>query len=269
MMLNRNGREDLYSIPKLCFRINTLYAIRKELEVIEKRTMSNLRDSGFVHDENVAEGKFGTSIALCLEGIHELSEATAYRVVFHDLNHVLWDYLYLGDVASARIEPFLQELEQNLELISVTVHDRVRTRVITNVMRASFEGFLLVLLGGLPSRAFTLQDAATIKDDFKSLTDLFWSNGDGLPEDLIDKHASTIKGIVPLLESNTENLIEQLKHASPDSHGAHTRSKLPLPPITGYWSPTDPNTILRVLCCRNDKMASNFLKRTYDLPKKT
>ncbi|XP_073132104.1 protein unc-13 homolog [Henckelia pumila] len=261
--------DDSFGIPQLCLRINTLYNTRKELEVIEKRMMSNLRNGGYVHDENVANGLFGLSVSSCMEGIQQLSEAAAYKVVFCDLGHLLWDYLYTGEVSSSRIEPFLQELEKNLEIISVMVHDRVRTRVITDVMRASFEGFLLVLLGGGPSRVFTVQDSLIIEEDFKFLADLFWSNGDGLPSELIDKFSVTFKCVLPLFQTTTENLIEQFRRTTTNSHGDSGKSRLPLPPTTGQWGPTEPNTILRVLCNRNDKMASKFLKKMYDLPKKT
>ncbi|KAI3443733.1 hypothetical protein Pfo_000398 [Paulownia fortunei] len=234
-----------------------------ELDSLENRTMFNLRNNGFVDDENVANGKFGLSVASCMKGIHQLSEATAYKVVFHELSHVLWDYLYKGEISVSRIEPFLQELERYLEVISIAVHDRVRTRVITQVMKASFEGFLLVWLAGGPSRAFTLHDSAIIEEDFKFLTELFWSNGDGLPTDLIDKLSVTVKLVLPLFQSGTKNLVEQFKRATLDSNGTSATSRLPLPPTTGQWSPTEPNTILRVLCHRNDKTASKFLKKTF------
>ncbi|CAA2967477.1 Hypothetical predicted protein [Olea europaea subsp. europaea] len=257
-----------FSITQLFVRINTLYNIRKELDVLEKRTISNLSNGGFVHYNNVGNGKFEDSVAGCIEGIQQLSEATAYKVVFHDLSHVLCDYLYVGEITSSRIEPFLQELEQYLEKVSITVHDRVRTRVITEIMKASFEGFLLVLLAGGPSRAFTLQDGALIEEDFKFLMDLFWSNGDGLPADLIDKFCVTVRGILPLFHTHTENIIEQFKTVILNKDEASAKSRLPLPSMSGRWSPTDPYTILRVLCNRNDKMATKFLRKAYNLPKK-
>jgi len=40
-----------------------------------------------------------------------------------------------------------------------------------------------------------------------------------------------------------------------------------MPPTTGKWSATDPNTVLRVLCYRGDETASKFLKKTYHLKK--
>nr|XP_016439290.1 PREDICTED: uncharacterized protein LOC107765185 isoform X2 [Nicotiana tabacum] len=265
-----NG-DDSFSIPQLCVRINTLHCIRKELDVLEKRTISQLRDNICVHDDNLVNvlGKgFELSAAACLEGIQQLSEAIAYKVIFHELSHVFWDYLYVGDVSSSRIEPFLQELEENLEIISATVHDRVRTRVITKVMKASFDGFLFVLLAGGPSRSFLLADAAIIDEDLKFLMDLFWSDGDGLPADLIDKFSTTLKGILPLFHTDTAILIEQFEHAVQDNFAPSAKSRLPLPPTSGNWSPTEPSTIMRVLCYRNDKMATKFLKKNYNFPKK-
>ncbi|KAA8534911.1 hypothetical protein F0562_029873 [Nyssa sinensis] len=265
-----NG-DNSYGISQLCVRINTLQHIRKELEVIEKKTIIHLKNSGATHPDDIVNGsgkKFEISAGACAEGIQQLCEAIAYKVIFHDLSPVLWDGLYVGEVSSSRIEPLLQELEQNLEIISATVHDRVRTRVITNIMKASFDGFLFVLLAGGPSRAFTQQDSVVIEEDFKFLMDLFWSNGDGLPTDLIDKHSTTVKRVLPLFHTDTDSLIEQLKCVTLDSYGSSTKSKLPLPPTSGQWSPTEPNTLLRVLCYRNDEMATKFLKKTYNLPKK-
>ncbi|XP_059318543.1 protein unc-13 homolog [Lycium ferocissimum] len=273
MVLDRKSQngDDSFSMPQLCVRINTLHSIRKELDVLEKRTISQLRDNMRVDDDNIVGGLgkgFELSVASCREGIQQLSEAISYKVIFHELSHVFWDYLYAADVSSSRIEPFLQELEKNLEIISATVHDRVRTRVITNVMKASFDGFLFILLAGGPSRAFSLADAAIIDEDLKFLMDLFWSDGDGLPTDLIDKFSTTLKGILPLFHTETAVLIEQLERATEDYFGPSAKSRFPLPPTSGNWSPTEPSTILRVLCYRNDKVATKFLRKNYNLPKK-
>ncbi|KAK8261984.1 hypothetical protein V6Z12_D13G225800 [Gossypium hirsutum] len=163
--------------------------------------------------------------------------------------------LYVGEPSSSRIDSLLRELEQNLLIISETVHERVRTRIITDIMKASCDGFLLVLLAGGPSRAFSRQDSQIIEDDFKALKDLFWANGDGLPADLIDKFSATVRGVLPLFRTDTESLIEQFRHVTLETYG-------------WQWNPTEPNTLLRVLCYRNDETASNFLKKTYNLPKK-
>jgi len=265
-----NG-DNSFGVPQLCVRINTLHRIRSELDVLEKRIITHLRNSESAHAEDFSNGlakKFELTPAACIEGVQALSEAVAYKLVFHDLSHVFWDGLYVGEPSSSRIEPFIQEVERNLLIISNIIHERVRPRVVTDIMRASFDGFLLVLLAGGPSRAFMRQDSQIIEDDFKSLKDLFWANGDGLPTELIDKFSTTVRSILPLFRTDTESLIERYRRVTLETYGSSARSKLPLPPTSGQWNPTDPNTLLRMLCYRNDEAASRYLKKTYNLPKK-
>ncbi|GKC52783.1 mammalian uncoordinated homology 13 protein [Tanacetum coccineum] len=61
---------------------------------------------------------------------------------------------------------------------------------------------------------------------------------------------------------------EILRRVTLETYGSSAKSRLPLPATTGQWSPSDPNTLLRVLCCRNDDAASKFLNKNYNLPKK-
>nr|KYP39487.1 hypothetical protein KK1_039197 [Cajanus cajan] len=264
------NEDSSFDVTQMCVCINTMQRIRMELGVLEKRIVANLSSSKSSNGD-IANGvslKFKLSASAAVEGIHQLCECVAYKIVFHDLCHVLWDGLYVGEVASARIEPFLQELEKYLEIVSSTVHDKVRTRVIVEVMQASFEGFLLVLLGGGPSRAFSLQDSVTIEEDFKFLTGLFWSNGDGLPIELIEKHSTTVRGVLPLFGADSEHIIQQFSQLTMEMYGPTAKSRLPLPPTADQWSPTEPNTLLRVLCNRNDEAAAKFLKKNYNLPTK-
>lgn len=258
-------------VPQLCLRISTLHRIRMELEVIEKRIITHLRNCESAREEDFSNStgkKFELTPGACVEGIQQLSEVLAYKLVFHDLSHVLWDSLYVGDVSSSRIEPFLQELEQNLLFISDTVNERVCTRIITDIMRASFDGFLLVLLAGGPYRAFSRQDSQIIEEDFNALKDIFLANGDGLPSDLINKYSSAAREVLPLFRTDTESLIEHFRRFTLETYGSSAKSRLPLPPTTGQWNPTEPNTLLRVLCYRSDDAAAKFLKKTYNLPKK-
>ncbi|XP_061371255.1 protein unc-13 homolog isoform X2 [Gastrolobium bilobum] len=265
-----NG-DNSFDIPQMCVRVNTMQRIRMELGVLEKRIVANLSSSKSSNDDDITNGmslKFKFSAAAAVESIHQLCECIAYKVVFHNLCHVLWDGLYVGEVSATRIEPFLQELEQYLEIISSTVHDKVRTRVIIELMQASFDGFLLVLLAGGPSRAFSLQDSVIIEEDLKFLTDLFWSNGDGLPAELIEKHSTTVRGVLPLFHADTEHIIQQFSQLTMEMYGSSAKSRLPFPPTADQWSPREPNTLLRVLCYRNDEAAAKFLKKNYNLPTK-
>lgn len=258
--------------PQLCVRMNTLQHIRSELEALEKRTVTYLRNSESASADDIANGvrnKFELSPGACLEGFQQLCEVMAYKVIFQDLNHVLWEGLYVGEPSSTRIEPVLKELEQELGMISDTIHSKLRDRVILDIMKASLDGFLLVLLAGGSSRAFSRQDSQIIEDDFKSLKDLFWANGDGLPDDLIDKHSRTVREIIALFRTDTESLIDRFRRTTLETYGPSAKSRFPLPPTPKQWNPTEPNTILRVLCYRNDEEATKYLKKTYNLPKKS
>ncbi|XP_047338467.1 protein unc-13 homolog [Impatiens glandulifera] len=260
-------------IQQYCVRINTLQHIRSEMEALVKKAINHLRNSNTTHVDDINKGlgkKFELSVTASSEGIHQLCETTAYKIVLHELSHALFENLYvgIGEASVSRIEPFLQDLEQYLEVVSITVHDRARTRLITDIMKASFDGFLFVLLAGGPLRGFTRQDGDLIEEDFKFLKELFWSNGDGLPDDLIDKHSTTVKSVLPLFHMDSHSLIDQFRRFTVESYGSSAKSRLPLPPTSGQWSPIDPNTLLRVLCYRNDETATKFLKKTYHMPKK-
>lgn len=263
--------EGSIGLLQLCARMNTLYHIRSEVENLGKKIRTCLRnvESAQADITNGFESKFELTLSACQDGIQQLCETAAYKLIFSDLSHVLWDSLYVGDTSASRIDPLLKQLDLNLETISNTVHDRLRNRIITALMKASFDGFLLVLLAGGPTRVFTLQDYQILEDDFKALKDIYFAEGDGLPMELVEKAASQVKGVLPLFRVDTESLIERFKHIIIETHGAAAaKSKCPLPPTSGHWSPTEANTVLRVLCHRNDEAASKFLKKMYNLPKK-
>ncbi|TKY60844.1 DUF810 protein [Spatholobus suberectus] len=266
--LGTTNVDSSFGLPQLCVRINTMHRIGMGLRVLEKRTIVRLRNSKSTKEDGTETGsKFKLSKAASVEGILQLSEAMAYKVIFQDLCHVFWDGLYVGEVSSTRIEPFLEELEQSMKIILSTVHDRVIMHAITEVMKASFDGFLLVLLAGGPARAFSLEDHVIIEEDLKLLTDWFWSDGDGLPADLIEKHCTTVKDMLPLFRMDTEDLIKLFSDLILEMYGSSAKSCLPLPTTSGQWGPREPNTLLRVLCHRNDVTAAKFLKKNYNMPK--
>nr|GEX65562.1 hypothetical protein [Tanacetum cinerariifolium] len=70
-------------------------------------------------------------------------------------------------------------LQRRISQTFQTVYQRSLNSPWCMIRRDSKTMVLLVLLGGGPSHAFTLQDSRQIEDDFKSVRDLFWANGDG------------------------------------------------------------------------------------------
>eukprot|EP01018_Ginkgo_biloba_P030441 Gb_10717 [translate_table: standard] len=275
----QSGAFDTFSLAQLYVCMNTLYHIQSELEVLEQKIShgfkkSFLDEAGMLGSTPVPtlcalDINFELARASAQEGIQKLCENAVYKVVFHDLSDVLCEGLYRGGVANARIEPVIKKLELNLEIIAHTVHNRMQSIVGAALMKASLEGFLLVLLAAGPSRAFSKGDSVMIEDDFNSLKNLFKAEGVGLPSEIVEMVAMSASKILPLFSTDTQDLIENLRVAVCEANGlSSTKLKLPLPPTSGVWSPTDPNTILRVLCYRNDAAASHFLKKMYRLPKR-
>ena len=84
------------------------------LRDFEKRIVANLNCSNSTNEDDIANGvRFKFSTAAAVEGIRQLRECIAYKVVFQDLSRSL-DGLYVGEASFARIEPFLHEVEQCL-----------------------------------------------------------------------------------------------------------------------------------------------------------
>jgi hypothetical protein len=262
---------EAYNLPHLCVRINTLHYILSELDLVEKKIrfgwqkdpMSNNAPSLHPTAEPVDSNLYKAR-AVIKEGVDNLMEIAAYRVVFSDLRDVLWDGLYIGGVANARIDVVNEQLDMQLGIISESSNERLRNRVIGALMRACFEGYMLVLMAAGTSRAFTVSDANMLQEDLQSLKDVFKADGEGLPGDKVDREASLAEEIVSLFSLPSNELIQKFISAN---GSVKAGAKPTLPPTTGNWSISDPDTLLRVLCYRADDTASKFLKKNFRLPK--
>ena len=139
-------------------------------------------------------------------------------------------------------------------------------------MRASFEAFLMVLLAGGSERAFMREDQEMIAEDFASLKRFFLTWGGGLVEEEVEREVEVAEGVMDLMGMTTERLVEDFCAAACESSGmgelGMAAERLPMPPTTGKWSRSDPNTILRVLCHRDDDTSNRFLKRTFQMAKR-
>lgn len=278
-----NGNKRVGSAtPKICVRINTLYHIQTQLDVLEARLTQGWQKGSNLSkpakgskaqpqpqtQTNAAHFRFEQTRAGIQEGIQLLCEVAVNHVIFKDLRAEFWEGLYCGSVAQARIGHVLQSLESELVLIAGTVNEKLRTRIIGALMKACFEALLMVLLAGGPNRAFYINDAEILDEDFNALKDLFKADGEGLPNDTVEKAARVVTQVLPLFAISTEDIVQNLKQSLVESQSLNSsRSRLPFPEYLGQWGPTDANTLLRILCYRCDPAASKFLKKAYDLPK--
>nr|XP_043611336.1 protein unc-13 homolog [Erigeron canadensis] len=249
---------------RLYIRINTLHYIFSQLNSLDKHLaiispriiIGGSRQLGSSYFEKTRSAiKFATT---------HVSEVAAYRLVFLDSNSVFYGSLYVGDVETSRIAPALKIMKHNITLLTAIVTDKAQPLALKELMKASFYAFLTVLLAGGASRSFTKYDNKMIQEDLKSLKMLFSTCGEGLiVEDVVEQEAETVDGVVGLMGRSTDDLVNEFSTLVCD--GSETFS---LPQTSGKWSSTDANTMLRVLCYRNESAANMFLKKTYQMPKR-
>ncbi|KAG8373198.1 hypothetical protein BUALT_Bualt12G0146100 [Buddleja alternifolia] len=258
---------------RLYIRLNTLSYIVPQLNALDKTLLISPKiipsKPRFGNKKNPSTSYFEHSQSAIEIASQHVSEVAAYRLIFLDLNSVLYGSLYAGGVVKAGIRPALRTLKQNLTLLCAILTDRAQPMVLKEVMKASFEAFLMVLLAGGSSRVFSRLDHAMIEEDLDSLKRVFCTCGEGLiVEDLVDREAEAVEGVVALMGQSTEQLVENFSNVACGIGGVGPQQKLTMPPTTGRWNRADPNTILRVLCCRNDPYANYFLKKTFHLAKR-
>ncbi|CAK9318780.1 unnamed protein product [Citrullus colocynthis] len=264
---------------RLYIRLNTLHYIFSHLHSLDKVLSLSPRVTPPTSNRFNSSRSYSNSSSyfeLANSGIESacqhVSEVAAYRLIFLDSTSVFYDCLYTCDVANARIRPALRVLKQNLTLLCAIVTDRAQALAMKEVMRAAFEAFLMVLLAGGSSRVFYRSDHEMIEEDFESLKKVFCACGEGLiAENIVEREAEAVEGVISLMSQGTDQLVEDFSIVTCETSGIGVMGsgqKLPMPPTTGRWNRADPNTILRVLCHRNDRAANQFLKRTFQLAKR-
>ncbi|KAI4373887.1 hypothetical protein MLD38_011949 [Melastoma candidum] len=199
------------------------------------------------------------------EEFKRVSEVAAYRLIFRDSGYVLYDTLYSGNVSNTQFKVTLEVLKQNLSLLRETLEENAQELAIEYTMRASFDAYLRVLIAGGNTRIFHQTDHKTIEDNFESLKQVFSS----LPEGTVAKEAVVVEGVIKQMGQSSEQLVEGLSATmSATAAAAEQGKKLAIQGVPERWSASDPNTILRILCHRNDRTATTYLKKTFQLEKR-
>jgi hypothetical protein len=265
---------------RLYIRINTLHYLMTNIHSLEKALAMNpgvvpsnrLRFTNNRRAQNNNNSYFESLNLSILAACRHVSEVTSYRLVFLDSSSVFYDRLYVGGVTRGHIRPVIRNLKQNLIQMSTILTDRAQPLATKEIMKASFDAFLMVLLAGGTSRVFHRHDHMALREDFENLKRVFSNNVEGLiAENVVDGEAAVVQGVIALMGQSTEQLMEDFTIAACESSGIGMMGngqKLPMPPTTCKWNRADPNTMLRVLCYRNDGAANQFLKRTFQLAKR-
>jgi hypothetical protein len=257
---------------RIYLRLNTLHYLLSHIQALDK-SLCFFSGSSCTSPTNrrlAPSSYFDHARAATQSAIGRVAEVAAYRLIFLDSHHSFYEGLYAGGVTDSRIRPALRTLKQNLSLLVSVLVDCAQPVAVREVMKASFQAFLTVLLAGGSDRSFTVEDHAMIEEDFRSLKRAFCTRGEGLvTEDVVEAEAQAAESVVALMALTAEQLVEEFGIVSFESRGECSDGhSLPLPPTTRQWCRMDPNTILRVLCHRDDEVASQFLKRAFQLPKR-
>ncbi|KAK1413646.1 hypothetical protein QVD17_35422 [Tagetes erecta] len=287
MNLNEHGLEESnFSRPstsrgtqRLYIRLNSLHYILSQLDSIDKTLTTSPRITplsprykfgGNSKQTDRSGSYFDQTKSSIQVATKHVSEIAAYKLIYLDSNSVFYGSIYIGDVESSRITPALKIMKHNLTLLTAIVTERAQPLAIKELMKATFDVYLRILLAGGTSRDFTRYDHKLIEEDLTSLKKLFLNNAEGLiVEDVVDNESKAVEGVVALMGKTTEQLVDEFSGLVCDGNGVGViGTKLPMPPTTGKWSCDDPNTILRVLCHRNEGAANLFLKKTFQLPKR-
>ncbi|KAL1547598.1 protein unc-13 isoform X2 [Salvia divinorum] len=273
---------DELTSSKLCIRLNTYRYIQKQIAILEEgirkswesvtsnridrysteRTPATLEPTD-VNGESVSELFVATLDCIrdsAAQGIRKTSEFLGAKVVFWDMRDSFLSYLYYGGVEGNRIETVLPQFDKVLNDVCSVIDDTIRDLVVSNIWKASLEGFIWVLLDGGPSRAFSDSDTVLTEEDFNMLKELFIADGEGLPRSLVEEEAKFYRQVLSLFSLQTQSLIKMLISSSQNmSAGVNSYKK-------GQRYVGDTHTLLRVLCHKKDKEASKFLKKHYRFP---
>ncbi|KAK3417241.1 hypothetical protein EUGRSUZ_H02977 [Eucalyptus grandis] len=259
---------------RLYIRLNTLHYLLAHLQSLDEMSLSGVGSLDHKYFGNKKHHKdcasyFQNTCSAIHEACQHVSEVAAHRLIFVDSNHVFYNSLYVGEVASARIRPTLRTLKQNLTLLCAILIDQAHPLAIKEVMKASFDAYLIVLVAGGDSRIFSRSDHRMIKEDFECLKRAFCVSGEGLmSEDAVEKEAERVETVIALMSQPTDKLIQDISAMirKIEENGAEDRrNNQYVPPTTERWNTSDPNTILHVLCHRNDQVANRFLKRKFQI----
>eukprot|EP00268_Persea_americana_P036089 TRINITY_DN35584_c0_g1_i5.p1 TRINITY_DN35584_c0_g1~~TRINITY_DN35584_c0_g1_i5.p1 ORF type:complete len:1048 (+),score=208.43 TRINITY_DN35584_c0_g1_i5:473-3616(+) len=205
---------------KLCVRLNTLHYIQNQIRTLEgtirkcwmlvrpcvNLELRNEQSLGVLKEKiptfNGSVDELFTpfdSIKRMTDGaINEICDFIGTRIVFWDLRDLFLFSLYRGNVESSRLERNLPQLDAALDHVCDLIVESLRDAVALSICRASWEGFVWVLLDGGPSRAFSDTDITMMQEDLSILKDFFVANGQGLPRAVVEQEAKLAQQILNL-----------------------------------------------------------------------
>ncbi|KAF3788518.1 hypothetical protein EJ110_NYTH20047 [Nymphaea thermarum] len=262
------------TVFKLCIQANTLHYIGNQVRELEDTIQNHWvnvitcdyagKNKNLLSNDKLIQEllyPFDRVKKIANDTTNQICDFVGAKVVFWDLKEPFLFNLYRGNVDNARMESALERLDTVLGNVCGLISDALRDVIVHYIFRSSLDGYIWLLLDGGPSRVFTGNDVLMLQEDLNLLKELFIADGEGLPLALVEKEALMTQEILDLYTLHTETIVERLMAASEQ-----------ISTELGHVKPSNrsaerADTLLRVLCHKGDKSASNFLKMQYNLPK--
>jgi len=95
------------------------------------------------------------------KGIRRLCEIAAFRVVYKDLREPLLEGLYVNGLAakSSRLGALLEKLHPHLVTVADVINEKLRNRLVLQLLHALVHGYSRVLLAGGPRASHLVSTA--------------------------------------------------------------------------------------------------------------
>ncbi|XP_023636309.1 uncharacterized protein LOC17883068 isoform X2 [Capsella rubella] len=260
---------DVPATAILCVQLNTLHYAVSQLSKLEDsmwdRWIAKKPREKIVIRKSLVEKSKSFNQKESFEGsrkdinaaLDRICEFTGTKIIFCDLREPFIENLYKPSVSQSRLEGLIELLDTELGQLCSVIMEPLRDRIVTSLLQASLDGLLRVLLDGGSSRVFHPSESKLLEEDVEVLKEFFISGGDGLPRGVVENQVSRVRLVVKLHGYETRELIDDLRSRSSLEMQQGGKGKLG----------ADTQTLVRVLCHRNDSEASQFLKKQYKIPK--
>ncbi|CAH2073776.1 unnamed protein product [Thlaspi arvense] len=260
---------DVPATAVLCVQLNTLHYAVSQLSKLEdsiwERWIAKRPREKIVIRKSMVEKSMTFNQKESFEGSRKdinaaldcICEFTGTKIIFCDLREPFIENLYKPSVSQSRLEALIESLDTELGQLCSVIMEPLRDRIVTSLLQASLDGLLRVLLDGGPLRVFHPSESKLLEEDVEVLKEFFISGGDGLPRGVVENQIARVRLVVKLHGYETRELIDDLRSRSSLEMQQGGRGKLG----------ADTQTLVRVLCHRNDSEASQFLKKQYKIPK--
>ena len=278
------------SVAESCAKLASLHFLRRKLDELEREVPARYAAMRASSGASDTPPDASTWLDGLLDGARQTTRSCAKKIANHlackivywDLRGLFIDGLYrVGVRGGVRARAVVSRLEAAL----CEVADRLpgdagvdaRAEVASALLRAAAQGWTRVMLDGGPGRAFAETDHAALEEDLEEIRELFLAGGDGVPAPEVTAATRAAERLLVVMSLEFDVVRDAYVEAeAKDAAAGETvgaRGVAASPGGGGRVGALDGSggfgaeTLLRVMCHREDRAASKFLKANMRLPK--